>query len=793
MGNLATLTFPITKRTQEADGSIIVEGAVTDDSLDLDGQIVDAKSAAKALQNWFDDYANVRQQHSPILAPAGKGLSLIFRDGVPILAAKIVEPTAIKLVKADVYQSYSIGIGDGTLDTSPTAKRRARNGILYPSLVNEVSIVDYPANTSIGKFTIAKRRKDGTIRDVSKVSVTDESLRHLDGDSLVAALKGARDAGAIVYTAASDDEASALIGTQFPSNDYEADGNVIVTKRSMDPNVGGGVDRDKIPGKDFAGKDRSFPIVKPGDVSDAAASIGRAGSDNYDSATLKANIIRIAQRKGPEFVAELPKKWRKEMGQSQKSKKAPGSTKPFEGAAPPFGSDERANDDSYTVKDKAKKKKAKKAKKSDDSDKIPETDQAVTEDLEKTDDALSQAKDDQEKDNEAHVNGDDESDEKSDDEKSAKAEKGHKKKISKAAQRLAKESAKARATAKAMKRAHDALCPLYKESVTKSLTSVISPELFRERLAAADQDNVETFIARSDAYSAASHIATLKKKDVNSLRKLAHKAFTDAYPDVHVASPDLSDPSSFQRRFLPSANSEVATSTSHADNFVDAKPLSADQFTRGPLTVNEARPTLSSGVSAASLKSRQFYTNADKDRNSAAMATLHDHIVDNYPSVCPASTGLANETSDRLGTPPEMYSPASHAVNVDTKGSATLAAVSSTDTARAIKRAVNKAVKPLVVKNKKQAKKIAKLKKSIRKELAQPDYSKAAHRRTDFAAAFASDTTPVSESKRERLERAKMLSGRIHDRYSGVLQDEISELQELVTPAQYASMMLGDE
>lgn len=82
-----------------------------------------------------------------------------------------------------------------------------------------------------------------------------------------------------------------------------------MTEKDNDPNVGGGVDRDKIPAEDFAGKNRSYPIVKPGDVSDAASSIGRAGADNYSSDTLKANIIRIATRKGASFVAELPKAW----------------------------------------------------------------------------------------------------------------------------------------------------------------------------------------------------------------------------------------------------------------------------------------------------------------------------------------------------------------------------------------------------------------------------------------------------------------------------------------------------
>ena len=80
----------------------------------------------------------------------------------------------------------------------------------------------------------------------------------------------------------------------------------------MDPHVGGGVDRDKIPAADFAGKDRSFPIVTPKDVADAARSIGRAGEDNYSADRLKKNITRIARRKGTAFAARLPKAWKAE-------------------------------------------------------------------------------------------------------------------------------------------------------------------------------------------------------------------------------------------------------------------------------------------------------------------------------------------------------------------------------------------------------------------------------------------------------------------------------------------------
>ena len=56
--------------------------------------------------------------------------------------------------------------------------------------------------------------------------------------------------------------------------------------------------RDTMDSKDFAGKHKSYPIEKPEDVDAALKSIGRAGADNHDAATLKANILRIAKRKG---------------------------------------------------------------------------------------------------------------------------------------------------------------------------------------------------------------------------------------------------------------------------------------------------------------------------------------------------------------------------------------------------------------------------------------------------------------------------------------------------------------
>jgi hypothetical protein len=71
-------------------------------------------------------------------------------------------------------------------------------------------------------------------------------------------------------------------------------------------------ERNKIPMEDFAGPNRSFPIVLPEDVSAAAHSLGRAKGDR---AAIKRKIISIAYRKGESFVAQLPEDWKRKSEQ----------------------------------------------------------------------------------------------------------------------------------------------------------------------------------------------------------------------------------------------------------------------------------------------------------------------------------------------------------------------------------------------------------------------------------------------------------------------------------------------
>lgn len=90
----------------------------------------------------------------------------------------------------------------------------------------------------------------------------------------------------------------------------KADGDgadAVVEKKDMDPNVGGGVDRDKLKASDFVfGDERAFPVVTAGDVPDAVSSWGRY-KGKHTFAEFKKNLIALAKRKG--FEDKLPSKW----------------------------------------------------------------------------------------------------------------------------------------------------------------------------------------------------------------------------------------------------------------------------------------------------------------------------------------------------------------------------------------------------------------------------------------------------------------------------------------------------
>lgn len=79
-------------------------------------------------------------------------------------------------------------------------------------------------------------------------------------------------------------------------------------KRDFDPNVGGGVDRDKLKDSDFVFSDeRKFPVVTQEDVMDAVHSWGRyRGNKTFEQ--FKRRLLALCRRKG----LKPPKSWEKE-------------------------------------------------------------------------------------------------------------------------------------------------------------------------------------------------------------------------------------------------------------------------------------------------------------------------------------------------------------------------------------------------------------------------------------------------------------------------------------------------
>lgn len=144
--SLTRVSIPILKFEDADDGAVYVYGKATDATLDRDEQIIDPDFAAKSLAHWFESGANVRVMHSPALYPAGKGVELISGDDGQWLKSRIVEPTAIKLVKEQVLTAYSVGIAQPQIIRDSIAKR----GRVVGGETVEVSLVDRPANPSCG-------------------------------------------------------------------------------------------------------------------------------------------------------------------------------------------------------------------------------------------------------------------------------------------------------------------------------------------------------------------------------------------------------------------------------------------------------------------------------------------------------------------------------------------------------------------------------------------------------------------------------------------------------------------
>lgn len=721
-GDLTYASLPITKFTENDDGTLNVWGPCTDDLVDHDAQIVDPEFASKGLSEWLESGANLRVMHSPNLYPAGLGTKVVREGGTHWLRSHVVEPTAITLVRNKVLRAYSVGISKATVVRDQIAK----GGRITAGKVVEVSLVDRPANARC-QVSIVKMAKDG----------------------------------------------SADMSDQY------------VLKRDFDKDTGGGVDRDEIPAEDFAGPHKSFPIVTPKDVHDAATLVGHAD----DPAAVKAKIKSIAARKGPKFTAQLPDSWKEvqKMDKPDDAKdcptcKAKGKIKEGHVDCPDCGTKGWVTPDKHAELTKAAEADTAKAADDDKDEKpgeVPPIDDKVTEDIKEADAAIEQAKKDQDEDNAEHKKGE----------------------------------AVTSPAPYHVTRLHDILCAgFHTEDVEKAYPAIleqgfpamVDTTYFATETAKAMEADGGTgehaldMVAASAAYSDAVQLKQLDPDSILEARTELAKSFSDMYPDAHPM-PGAVDPGKFKRPYITTGRAPHHSNGTKPRIPLQAHTLEAGSVDRGYLTAGRAAPSPASGAyhgegsADQANKSRSFYTNAAKENAMNVMRQMHDHIAKIFPDMCPMSDQVAS---------PNPETPGNEVENGDTR---TLVSVGKVlkDDGTVDEDVLNKIIDARVDERsdkrlKKLSKKLAKATETIEKLEQQPDPAQGAWRGTrNVVPSVAKAETAVDPGKAEAdakqaehdfkvawlLKRAKSPNSQLSRPAMEELTDIVpsSELQDMLT------------
>ena len=134
------------------DGFLYVSGRMSDDTLDLDKQIVDPVWLDAEAPEWFK-LGNTRVMHQPVVG--GKAKELVKNGNGWDAVIKVTNPQAAIDVEEGALTGLSIGIKGARTITDAAAP----NGRIVGGKIVEVSLVDRPANPSC-KLSIAKMAGD---------------------------------------------------------------------------------------------------------------------------------------------------------------------------------------------------------------------------------------------------------------------------------------------------------------------------------------------------------------------------------------------------------------------------------------------------------------------------------------------------------------------------------------------------------------------------------------------------------------------------------------------------------
>lgn len=127
--------LPISKVEEQDDGTLLVAGIASTESIDVQGEKVTADAMKAALPEFFKyGTGNLREMHQP--QAAGTVNKATIEDGTTFIECIVVDPIAIKKVQTGTYKGFSIG-------GKAVAKA---DGVISQLRLSEISLVDRPAN-----------------------------------------------------------------------------------------------------------------------------------------------------------------------------------------------------------------------------------------------------------------------------------------------------------------------------------------------------------------------------------------------------------------------------------------------------------------------------------------------------------------------------------------------------------------------------------------------------------------------------------------------------------------------
>lgn len=135
------------------DEQHMVYGIATDETPDLDGDVVDYAATKAAVAEW-QKWRNVREMHAPSAVGIAEEITLDDVEKALTVGVKVVDEAAWAKVKAGVYKGFSIGGRITGTIRERVGDQRVRRITDY--MLTEISLVDRPANPNAA-FRLVKR------------------------------------------------------------------------------------------------------------------------------------------------------------------------------------------------------------------------------------------------------------------------------------------------------------------------------------------------------------------------------------------------------------------------------------------------------------------------------------------------------------------------------------------------------------------------------------------------------------------------------------------------------------